>query len=110
MSLAKHLKPAEYHRPPYTEDPRPDLLEDHQLWTRLLELAMEKHGEELAGILNGFRCGGTRIREGKKGYVLRPDIDPAGNVAWQSAEEYEKMKAKYLEQWRNEVAALLKEL
>lgn len=110
MSLAKHLQPTEYHRPPYTEDPRPDLQEDHQLWCRLLELAMERHGEELAGILNGFRCGGTRLKKGKTSYLLRPDIDPNGKVAWESVAEYEQMKNKYLEPWRKEVVALLKEL
>lgn len=112
MSLAKHLRPDEYeyHRSPYTDDPRPDLQEDHQLWIRLLELAMKRYGEELAGILNGFRCGGTRLKQGKKGYILRPDVDPTGKVAWESTDEYERMKSKYLEPWRNEVAELLKEL
>ena len=71
---------------------------------------MERHGEELVGILNGFRCGGTRIREGKKGYVLRPDIDPTGHVAWENVEEYERLKNKYLEPWRHQIAKLLKEV
>lgn len=110
MSLAKHLQSTEYHLPPYTEDPRPDLQEDHQLWTRLLTLAMKKHGEELAGVLHGFRCGGTRLRQGKHGYVLRPDIDPTGRVAWMSMAEYEEIRDKYLAPWREEVIALLKGL
>lgn len=110
LSLAKHLQSIEYHRPPYTEDPRPDLQEDHQLWIRLLELAMKRYGEELAGILHGFRCGGTRLRRGKNGYLLRPDIDPTDSVAWPSVEEYEAMRDKYLAPWREEVIALLKGL
>jgi|SRR5690606_8310573 len=110
MSLSKHLQPTEHKRPSYTVDPRPDLTEDHEAWNRLLQLALDKHGEDLAGVLHGFRCGGTRLRQGKRGYVLRPDIDPTGARAWLSVEEYEEMRDKYLAPWRNEVAALLKEI
>lgn len=84
--------------------------DDHEYWTKLLNLAMDKHGEELAGILHGFRCGGTRIKRGRNGYVLRPDVDPTGTVAWPSVEEYEEMRDKYLAPWRDKVTELLKEV
>jgi len=86
------------------------LNDDSAIWTELLKLAMNKHGEELAGILHGFRCGGTRLKRGRNGYVLRPDVDPTGAVAWPSMEEYEAMRDKYLAPWREEVTTLLKEL
>ena len=110
MSLTKHLKQAEHKRPSYTVDPRPDLNDDSAIWTELLKLAMSRHGEELAGILHGFRCGGTRIKRGRNGYVLRPDVDPTGTVAWPSVEEYEAMRDKYLAPWREQVTELLKEV
>lgn len=110
MSLSKHLQPTIHRRPPYTVDPRADLAEDSATWTKLLQLAMNKHGEELAGILHGFRCGGTRLKRGRNGYVLRPDVDPTGTVAWPSVEEYEEMRDKYLAPWRDEVSKILKEL
>lgn len=110
MSLSKHLQPTIHRRPSYTVDPRPDMAEDSVIWSKLLQLAMDKHGEELAGILHGFRCGGTRIKRGRNGYVLRPDVDPTGTVAWPSIEEYEEMRDKYLASWREEVTALLKGL
>ena len=110
MSLSKHLQPTTHSRPSYTIDPRPDLAEDSEKWTKLLQLAMNKHGEELAGILHGFRCGGTRLKRGRNGYVLRPDVDPTGTLAWPSMEEYEAMRDKYLTPCREEVTKLLKEL
>lgn len=110
MSLTKHLQPTEHKRPPYTIDPRPDLQDDHEHWTKLLNLAMNKYGDGLAGILHGFRCGGTRLKRGRNGYVLRPDVDPTGTVAWPTVEEYEEMRDKYLAPWREEVTALLKGL
>src|SRR5690606_5160341 len=36
-------------------DPRPDLAEDSELWTRFLQLA-EDENKQLTGILHGFRC------------------------------------------------------
>lgn len=88
-------------------DPRPDLEEDSELWARLLHLA-EKKKSELAGILHGFRCQGTRLKRGRTSYVLRPDIDPVR--AWPRQEEYEKERDKWLKPYTKEIAALLKSL
>ncbi|MEK8132924.1 hypothetical protein WMW72_34085 [Paenibacillus filicis] len=96
-----------YHsRPPYHIDPRPDLTEDHHLWAALLELAAE-YDEELTALLNGFRCGGTRIRFGDTRWTLRPDIDPSGRAAWSSQAEYEGERNKYLREWAGVLTALL---
>jgi len=125
MSLAAHLKttkavqktlweapePVEVPQPAQEEkamaDPRPDLEEDSELWTRFLLLAELFHSSQLAGILHGFRCAGTRIKRGRKGYVLRPDIDPSGKTAWKSREDYERDRDKWLKPHVEKIAELL---
>ncbi len=125
MSLAKRLKQSEpepvqevlFGNPELAKkienlilkitDPRPDLIEDSELWTRLLELASERD-KDLAGTLHGFRCQGTRLKRGRTSYVLRPDIDPVR--AWPRQEEYEKERDKWLKPYTKEIAALLKSL
>lgn len=88
-------------------DPRPDLEEDSALWKALLNLAQGEN-PMLAGVLHGFRCQGTRIRQGRSGYVLRPDIDPV--FAWPSQKEYEKERDRWLKPHAEEIANLLRRL
>ena len=88
-------------------DPRPDLAEDSALWVRFLELA-EKQDPMLAGTLHGFRCLGTRLRQGRSGYVLRPEIDPIRG--WLSQAEYEKERDKWLMPHISTIKDLLKQL
>lgn len=101
---------------PIYEDPRPDLAEDSHLWNELLCIAYAFHpllpekNAEFCGVLNGMRCGGTRLRQGKNGWVLRPDIDPTGRVAWVSQEEYEYFRDKYLKEWFTWLKYALKRL
>lgn len=97
MNLAKRLKnvsePAGEPAETQTLDPRPDFKEDSHLWDKLLRLANDVD-TNLAATLNGFRCMGTRIKKGRTGYVLRPDVDPV--TAWDSREQYEEMRDKWL--------------
>ena len=88
-------------------DPRPDLVEDSELWTRFLHLA-EDENKKLTGALHGFRCQGTRIVQGKKGYLLRPELDPS--KGWKSRQEYEKERDKWLMPHIDVIAELLKKL
>ena len=88
-------------------DPRPDLAEDSALWVRFLDLAGEKD-KQLAGTLHGFRCQGTRIVQGKKGYLLRPGLDPT--KGWKNRQEYEKERDKWLMPHISVIAELLKRL
>lgn|GEM_PF-3436479 len=105
-----------YTPPPIYEDPRPDLAEDSHLWNELLRIAHTFHpldaekSAEFCAVLNGMRCGGTRIRAGKSGWVLRPDINPTGRVAWSSQAEYDEMKEKYLARWLDWLRIALKRL
>lgn len=106
-----------------TQDPRPDLQEDAEKWTALLKAADEKdrgagrvYGEidTICGILNSFRCGGTRLRAGKVAgqqmWVLKADIDPTGQTAWDSQEEYNDFRTRYLQPWGDVLPELLNEL
>ena len=88
-------------------DPRPDLPEDSELWARLLKLAARENSD-LVAILHAFRCLGTRIRQGRSGYVLRPDVAPIW--AWPSREEYEEERDRWLKPHRREITSLLKRL
>ena len=88
-------------------DPRPDLVEDSELWTRFLQLA-EDENKQLTGILHGFRCQGTRIVLGRSGYVLRPELDP--DKGWKNRQEYEKERDKWLMPHIDVIAELLKKL
>ena len=76
---------------------------------RLLAFA-EGEDPMLAGTLHGFRCAGTRIRQGQKGYVLRPDVDPTGNLAWGSQTAYEEDREKWLRPHAGKIAELLRRL
>ncbi|QJD87888.1 hypothetical protein [Cohnella herbarum] len=94
--------------------PRPDLKYDSNKWATLLVLAYEKN-EELYGVLKGIRSGGTRLRVGKatngvKRWILKPDIDPSGKIAWASKSEYEEARDKYLMPHMEEIIMLLKKL
>ena len=91
-------------------DPRPDLddgsgLESY-LWADLLSI-MFKINKEAARTIHGFRCQGCRLVKGDKIYVIRPQIGPDG---WESQEEYDKAKKKYLEPIRGDVLLALKRL
>lgn len=90
-------------------DPRPDLAEDSELWAKLFDLA-QKEAPYLATTLHGFRCMGTRIRRGRAGYVLRPDVDPTGDRAWENFKEYEEMRNRWLRPHAGKVAELLRRL
>jgi hypothetical protein len=96
----------------YIPDPRPDLIEDSSLWIHFLSMA--ETNEDLFDTLRGFRCCGTRLILANSGplvgaYVLRPEIDPTGDRAWMSADEYETAKKEYLEPMEAELLKLLGE-
>lgn len=60
-------------------DPRPDLVEDTDLWERVLTMAKETDpapGTErsLFGLLHGLRCGGARLVRTKMS--LKLDYEP----------------------------------
>jgi len=94
----------------FKTDPRTeDLTEDTKPWSILLDLAW-KQDQELAKILHGFRCCGTRLKWADGAWVLRPDVDPTGDAAWESVERYNEAKEKWLRPQQKEIMELLRRL
>lgn len=91
-------------------DPRPDLVEDSILWATFLKHAVQLNFE-VYGVLHGFRCMGSRLKHNSKGdLVIRPDIDPTGNRAWKTQQEYDQAKERYLIPHQTEIKRLLDKL
>lgn len=112
--LAEGFTSGLYEPPLIDVDPRTDLSGDSEKWSTLLKMALERD-EKMCGVLNGMRCGGTRIKLGRTptgGYrwILQPDIDPTGRLAWESQKDYEEMRDKYLKPYFGEVTELLRKL
>lgn len=90
-------------------DPRPDLGDGNEsiLWSELFAHA-QSINNDLFYTLHGFRCQGTRLVPGTGGgWVMRPEI---GDENWESKEEYDTWKKKYLEPVRRDVVWALKRL
>ena len=78
-------------------DPRPDLLDDHPIWERLLGYVQKYEPPSLHGVLHGVRCGGAMITIGPDGARLLPRIDPEGKLAmWKNQEEWDADRLRYL--------------
>lgn len=85
-----------------------DFPEDSELWLQLLQLAREE-SEYLYGHLLYFRLMGTRILEGKNGYILRPVY---GSQGWKNEAQYEAAKQRTIiqEGWIEKVKEILGKL
>ena len=87
----------------YKYDPRPDLIEDSQLWKKILKIA-EITDEKAYHILHGFRCGGAKL-EIKNGKVnMKPRIGE--DHLWQSQEEYNKDRKEWLMPLRESIGEI----
>ena len=93
-----------YHPPPLWQDPRPDL-EGSGDWERLLRLAYEMFGEDVAGVLNGVRSGGAVLVQGKRGIRIEPVID--AERGWWPPELYAEVRERYMLPIRDEIARCL---
>lgn len=93
----------------YYQDPRPDLEEDSMLWLQAFVEA-GKVNSKLVKNLWEMRNWGTRIIQGKNGFVLRPDIDPEGIQAWPDKQTYEKWRNRLLLPYKAQIIELLKNL
>jgi hypothetical protein len=88
-------------------DSRPDLANDSQEWTRLLNMA-EKINLELAGTLHGMRCCGLRLIREAEGYSLRPEFNK--DSKWSNEAEYMADRNKWLVPYGKELVELLNRL
>lgn len=91
-------------------DPRPDLAYDTKEWAKFLTMA-EIKDKTLAGVLHGFRCCGLRIDRTRRGYVLRPEVDPDTKISmWSCKNEYLYASHHWLKPYQNEIVELLERL
>jgi hypothetical protein len=86
------------------EDPRPELAEDSELWTRFLSLCYDLR---LLRNLITFREMGARITKTTRGYEFIPEVGPD---AWDSAEFFQEIKVKCLAPYRDELVIMLRYL
>ncbi len=82
-------------------DPRPDLKDDHEFWTVVLQMAEKANGEAY-GNLHGMRCMGTRLESVGKNLRIVPadDIGP-------EFFKYEKYKQKYLSPHAEQIVEIM---
>lgn len=93
-------------------DPRPDLITDSGLWHRLLRfigtLEDRTVAYQLQTLLWTFRSAGTTLRFDGSGLKFVPIISE-GNY-WDSIDEFEDMKKRYLGPYAKEISALLRQV
>ncbi len=90
----------------YRIDPRPDLEEDSALWTKLLTSALSLN-VELTQVLHAMRGGGTMLLKQGDRYVIKPLID--SKTGWDSLQDYEEIRDKYMLPHKDHIVQLLKE-
>lgn len=86
------------------QDPRPDLVEDHAAWEKLLNLAYGVHGamnpDSLFWLLDGLRCMGCGLARDARGWRLTPG----------ECQEYDRFKREYLAPRKQQVVEILEML
>jgi hypothetical protein len=95
-------------RPLPTDDPRPDLGDDSDLWAQLLKLAWSNAPHELWGTLHGLRCLGARlVSADEAAYGQTPLRIVAGDIA---PVEYARLRERYLMPYADMVQELIARL
>lgn len=79
------------------DDPRKDLVEDSERWTKVLNI-LGMLAPEALGIAHGFRCFGTRIWWSKREarWKLYPTVDPTGRDGFETVEQYVEQARTYM--------------
>lgn len=89
---------------------RPDIEsseEEKKAWRQLIKLANERGDTNLAGALLGFRAVGMKLIKKESTWILRPIIGANG---WNSQEDYNANKSKFLAPSGKLLVELLKKL
>lgn len=91
-------------------DPRPDLSEDSDKWTRLFKLIPALPDRNIAELLLKrlwtLRGMGVEIKSTTSGLKLIPLIGP--NYSWENEKEFEELKMQYLRPYAAEIKELLR--
>lgn len=85
------------------KDPRPDLTADSEAWVDMMVQA-EKYSHQLVSNLIEMRKWGTRIRHGKSGYIMVPEM---GGKNWPSMEAYQEYRDRLLGPYREQIMEIL---
>lgn len=90
-------------------DPRPDLGgEDEKYWWFWLLANAWEVNKELAITLHGFRCQGCKLEPNSSGGMkIVPEVSERG---WESVEDYQMARDKYLVPHQKQLVKLLKNL
>lgn len=92
------------------KDPRPDLEGDSDLWLQVI-IEAEKVSIEFAKAVYDMRSYGTRLKKGKTGYIIYPEIDTTCTVSiWNSMETYRKYRDKLLGPYRKQLKEIFENL
>ncbi len=90
--------------PKNNTDPRPDIVQDHRLWLKILVNAKELFNESnLFEVLHGIRCGGGMLEETKRAFKLHP-----GNEEWADPHEWTRVKQKWLDPVKDDLLNLFR--
>lgn len=93
-------------------DPRPELIQDTNLWTKLFGLIPELENKGIVALLQRrlwtMRCFGVMLKPTAKGLKFEPIVGP--ECTWEYEIDFEEAKIKYLKQYVTEITWLLKKV
>jgi hypothetical protein len=93
-------------------DPRPELIQDTNLWTKLFSLIPELENKQATAALQkhlwAIRCFGVMLKPAVNGLRFEPIVGP--DCAWEYEVDFEEMKIKYLKPYVTEITWLLKKV
>lgn len=93
-------------------DPRPELIQDTNLWTKLFGIIPGLENKEAAAILQkrlwAIRCFGVMLNPTVNGLKFEPIVGP--DCAWEHEIDFEEVKIKYLKPYVAEITWLLKKV
>jgi hypothetical protein len=93
-------------------DPRPDLIQDSNLWTKLFKLIPELENKNAASLLQKrlwtMRCFGAMLKPTVNGLKFEPIVGPG--CTWEYEIDFDNDKIKYLKPYTAEISWLLKKV
>lgn len=93
-------------------DPRPELIQDTNLWTKLFNLIPELENKQAAAALQkhlwAIRCFGVMLNPTGNGLKFEPIVGL--DCAWEHEIDFEEVKIKYLKPYVAEITCLLKKV
>lgn len=85
-----------------TIDPRPDLPEDSQLWSYLLQRSEDKW------FWNAVRCAGFRLVQDRGSFILQPTID--NQLGFDNEQAYQEFRTRWMLPRKDEIQETLRKI